>query len=751
MPTVSFHPGFNGVLLLAAAGLAMIVIAAFYARAFRALRPVPWAILYGLRMFAVALVLLLLFRPVFSFQRESRERAAMVLLVDRSASMGIADDAAGATRFELALDRLPGWVKKLSTEFETHLLSFSDSATQVASLDELPKLKADGQATSLSRALSAAMQVKSSARLDGVFLISDGVHNSAGDPLAVAQRIGVPVYTIGVGNALRDRSTSRDVRVVDIEVPPQMALQNLARVKAYVDAVGFPGRVVKATLSEDGKQVAETEVVLDDAEGAQEIAFDFTPTVKGVHNYRVQIPPATEEKIPENNERSASSLVNDARIRVLYVEGTLRAEYGALVGRFLAKDPNVEYCALVQTRPNVFVRRSNISGLELTTIPQDRETLAKFDVFIMGDLDSTYLRQGQLEGIRDRVKQGAGLIMLGGYHSLGPGGYRDTALAELLPVQLGDRNVGQASDPFHLQLTAEGRQHPIFANIAQFFPGGEKSKEVSGLPQLEGCVRVLGASPAATILATHPKEKAGGSPMPVMAVQPFGEGRTAVFTADTTRNWHQTLRTMDRETPFLRFWGQAIRWLARRDGTMAAEAGVTATTDKAYYEPESSVRISAVVRGKEGEAAGGATVTVAISGPDKFATELKLTAVSGPAGNYEAVFDPQRSGHYELLVKAAIGDASLQAPPLQIDVGRPNLEFDRLELDEKMLIALADGGHGRYSHLTTADRLIDRLCSGQEKRKIQYEIRLAWPPVIWPLFVLALTAEWILRRRFLLR
>ena len=73
------------------------------------------------------------------------------------------------------------------------------------------------------------------------------------------------------------------------------------------------------------------------------------PTVKGRHTYTVRIPPVPEEKIAENNHRSAVVQVVDSKIRVLYIEGTLRAEYGALVQRFFSKDPDLEFCALVQT------------------------------------------------------------------------------------------------------------------------------------------------------------------------------------------------------------------------------------------------------------------------------------------------------------------------------------------------------------------------------------------------------------------
>ena len=43
-------------------------------------------------------------------------------------------------------------------------------------------------------------------------------------------------------------------------------------------------------------------------------------------------------------------MVVEPGMRVLYLEGTLRAEYGALVDRFLAKDPDLEFYSLVQTR-----------------------------------------------------------------------------------------------------------------------------------------------------------------------------------------------------------------------------------------------------------------------------------------------------------------------------------------------------------------------------------------------------------------
>jgi len=234
-------------------------------------------------------------------------------------------------------------------------------------------------------------------------------------------------------------------------------------------------------------------------------------------------------------------------------------------------------------------------------------------------------------------------------------------------------------------------------------------------------------------------------------VQRYGKGRTAAFTGDTTRLWNQLMRALDRETPFVRFWGQLVRWLAGRTEAVEAKASIIATTDKAYYEPESPVTVSALVRDAEGRGATNAQVIAQIKGPKNFSQKLALSPVPGAAGRFKAQFEPKRSGRYELTVTAKLEKEQLEAEKLAFDVGRPNLEFDRLELDEKMLTSIATESGGRYTHISTADRLIRDLERKQRTRQVELEVPLYWPPLLWSLFVIILTIEWVLRRRYALR
>ena len=304
------------------------------------------------------------------------------------------------------------------------------------------------------------------------------------------------------------------------------------------------------------------------------------------------------------------------------------------------------------------------------------------------------------------------------------------------------------TEPFLPWLTPDGVRHPIFANIGGFFATQRTPARTAGLPSLDGCTRVQGARPGATVLATFPTESA---PMPVLAVQPLDRGRMAVFTGDTTRKWQQGPRALDLESPFLRFWGQMVRWLAGQEKSVEAQASIVAGTEKTYYEPGEPIRISAVVRDKEGQGANDAKVVASVRGPAGQPEQVPLSTVPGPGGHYGGTIEPRSAGSYSLIVEARIGELSLKSDKLAVEVGRPNLEFEKLDLDETMLGRIAADTGGRYAHISAADHLIDQLDRGQRKKTEYVEQQLYWPPGFWVLFVAVLTTEWILRRRYQLR
>ena len=207
----------------------------------------------------------------------------------------------------------------------------------------------------------------------------------------------------------------------------------------------------------------------------------------------------------------------------------------------------------------------------------------------------------------------------------------------------------------------------------------------------------------------------------------------------------------ERESPFLRFWGQMVRWLAGRPTEVSAEASVAADTDKAVYEPDEPIQISAVVRDAEGEGTTAAKVQAKIQSPGGRLESVHLATQPGPGGHYHGTFEPKFAGDYEITVEAQLAEMTIASAKLAVEVGRPNLEFEKLDLDEATLIEIADDTGGRYVHLSTADSLVDQFRRAAHEKREYLQARLYWPPAFWLLFVGLLTTEWVLRRRFMLR
>ncbi len=66
------------------------------------------------------------------------------------------------------------------------------------------------------------------------------------------------------------------------------------------------------------------------------------------------------------------------------------------------------------------------------------------------------LKPEELAALAKVVEQGAGLAMLGGFHTFGPGGYADTPLAAVLPVAMERTERQRLGDPIRNDVQLRG-------------------------------------------------------------------------------------------------------------------------------------------------------------------------------------------------------------------------------------------------------------------------------------------------------
>ena len=738
---------------LALAGLAAIGLSAsFYLRSGHELSRRYFAVLVALRVAAIAVLVLFIFRPILYFQHRLVEKPMVSVAIDRSGSMSIRDGEGTAPRLDqvkAALGSHSRFVRHLEDDFDVAFYEFA-SDTKPLNPGRLALLLPDGTSTSIAQAVSAASHPRGDRRAEAIVLISDGIDNSGKPIVPQITQQGMVVHCIGVGATAQQQL--RNIAVVNVEHDRYITVDNVAQLTVHVRSSGYSDQA-RLVLTEEGRTVAEKQIILQGATKAngpadtQVETLSFTPEKIGQFSYEVSIAPREDERIVEDNRYGFSMIVTSPKIKVLYVEGAPRPEYKFLK-RTLEQDPNIELLALVQTRKGVFYKQGQIKGIDIQAFPNDLPTLKKFNVVILGDIDRTFFTTPQLQNVQAMVRDGGGFLMLGGKSSFGPGGYSESPLADVLPVRLSGKGDPQENTRFRLRLTPEGAAHPIFAGTSQFFSGAQ-DQPATAVPELEGCNVVRGKKPAATVLAVNPSRKdPEGNDLIVAAIAPYGSGRAMAFTADSTHYWWQQLQGLGRDTPYVRFWGQTIRWLANEAVKQQEQGkGVTAYADKLTYEPGEAVSLFARARGEQGLATNDAIVSAAIRAEGQPPINLQLNYEPGSTGEYHASFEPPAPGDYTVAVAGKLNDQPLGEAQVKLRVGKPNLEFDRLDLDEDSLKQIAQATGGQYVTLARIDDLAEKLLSQQREKRIQRKVYLWNGPLMFLAFLALMSSEWVLRKR----
>ncbi len=162
---------------------------------------------------------------------------------------------------------------------------------------------------------------------------------------------------------------------------------------------------------------------------------------------------------------------------------------------------------------------------------------AECRALILSDYPARCFESGQAETVAKRVREGMGLLMIGGWESFtGEGGdYRGTAIGNILPVSLLERDDRvNCAQPC---LVERNSTHPVVHGL----PFDEVAPTVGGynrvVPKADGQT-ILSARRVAVRrkgkgFAFEPETGAD----PVLVTGVLGKGRIAAFTSDVAPHW----------------------------------------------------------------------------------------------------------------------------------------------------------------------------------------------------------------------
>ena len=727
------------VVVLAAIALAL---AWSYRQARGKSTPRDRVILTVVRAAVVAVAGFALLRPTLLLSTAVPQKNAVAVLIDDSRSMRISD-VAGRSRADVAQGlvgtRDSALARALGERFQLRYFRFSSGAEPM--LDGRAMTFAGGR-THLGAALDRARQELSTVPLSGLVVITDGADNSAtalAEPLLALKARGIPVYTIGVGTPRFER----DIEITRVEVP-RTALKGTALVaNVLVAQHGFAGRKVKLLAEDGGRIVASQDVTLRGDGEESPVRIRVVASETGPRQLRFRIAREEGELIAENNSRDALVTVTDRAERVLYVEGEPRFEV-KFMRRAVRDDQNLRLVTLQRTAENKFLRLGVQDSLELVAgFPKTREELFRYRAVILGSVEASFFTVEQLRMLADFVgERGGGLLLLGGRRAFAEGGYAETPLADVMPVEVTrteENGDGEFFAELEISPTPAGIMHPA----TQLGPTEQASlARWKTMPVLSTVNRIGRAKPGATpLLVGQATSGGGGSRQIVLAYQRYGRGKAIAFPIQDSWVWqmHATMEVNDptHET----FWRQMLRWLVSD-----VPERVTMTAPD-HVAPGEAVPVRAQVHNESYLAVNGAAVSASVLGPSGEPVDVPLEWMVDKDGEYRGSFPASDPGLYRVRVSARVGDSVIVGGDDYVVAHDIQQEMFGAAQRPALLERVARETGGRYYTPETAEALARDIVYTSSGTTVIEQLELWDAPVLFIALLGLIAGEWLMRRR----
>lgn len=271
-----------------------------------------------LRAVAVSAIAFFLLEPMLRMLVREVRKPVVAVLHDGSASLRFAGDTA-ALRASYA-NALRGLHGRLDGDYQVRAFTYGGELKEGLSFDQA------ASATDLAFALREVNDRLGGPDLAAVVVDGDGIVNRGRDPRLDAERLGVPIHAIALG----DTTVRPDLLVKAVEHNRICFLGNEFPVRARIAARHLKGQRARVQLKHAGRVIAAQEIVIDSEPFLREVAFSAKAEKVGTQRYTVEAVALDMEQGTANNAQDFFIEVLDARQNVLLLAAAPHPDLGAL-------------------------------------------------------------------------------------------------------------------------------------------------------------------------------------------------------------------------------------------------------------------------------------------------------------------------------------------------------------------------------------------------------------------------------------
>ena len=270
------------------------------------------------RALVIALLAFFLLEPMVRILLREVRKPVVVLAHDGSSSLlATGDTVAFRTTYAKELQDL---TDKLGDRYEVRPFTYGSDVS-----DGLQFTQQEGQ-TDIDQMFRAVYDRFAGPDLGAVVIDGDGIYNRGRDPRLAAERLGVPVFAIALG----DTTVRPDLVLRDVEHNKITYLGNDFPLLVRLRADHLRGKATRLTVTNKGKEVASKDITIGADPLLSEVPLMIKADAAGLQRYTVSLRAVEGEVTTANNSQDIFVDVLDDRRKVLILEASPHPDVAAI-------------------------------------------------------------------------------------------------------------------------------------------------------------------------------------------------------------------------------------------------------------------------------------------------------------------------------------------------------------------------------------------------------------------------------------
>lgn len=659
-----------------------------------------------LRSLALLLLLFIFFEPVLTITQKNILSPVNLFFFDNSRSIKVNDNSNRSATIKKIADQTVKSNKISNAEFYL----FGSSVKNISEDSLFSYLDFSEASTDFSKIFN---EIKSSNKnISAITIISDGIITTGTTPLYFAEKVGIPIFTVGIG----DSTQKSDVEIKNINYNEIIYSGTPTTILTTLVNKGYAERISSVSLYEDNKLLEQKNIVLN-KNGVNSLEFTYTPRIRGERKLSLRVSNLEGEANYFNNQKNFFINVLDNKIKVLLLAGSPSADL-TFIKNSIESDENLKVNTLTEINSNRFLESNPEAKLDSADI-----------IFLINYPDNSSSNEF-FEKVYQKLesKNTPFFILLSNRVS----SQKIKRLNNLLPVTI--QSIEKSSLQVQPDIQISESKNPIIQS--------SPLNEWNNLPPIYQPFGTFVVKPESKLIA---KVKVNEVPrnIPLIATRNFGSKRSLIIIGQEIWRWKLQMTTKAPDL-FDKFILNAAKWL----NSPEQNKRVKVVTSKKSYSAGEEVEFFAQVYDESLNPVNDATVNISIRTKNET-SEINLNSVGN--GLYEGSILLSTLGDYVFTGIASIDSKQLGEDKGIFNIGDIDIEMSDTRMNYELLNLLSTVTNGKYFNPDNYDDLLnelERINNFSSKEKIQKsEIRLWSYEWLLVIVILLFSLEWLLRKR----